>query len=95
MATFIIGVKVTKDEDGNPIEGNKQYYTYMSRYDMFIHKTNIALEFKTVESALSWWESYKNRCPDYIKQLSEYADINTLSVRRVVTSYKLVENLTI
>ena len=95
MAKFIIGVKVIKDENGIPIEGNKQYYTFMSRYNSFIHKSDIALEFRSVEEARSWWDSYRVKYPDRIKQVSEYADLDTLSIRRVLVSYKLIEKLNI
>jgi len=95
MATYIIGVKVIKDEDGNPIDPNKQYYTFMSRYNIFIYNSKIALEFKSVEEAVSWWNSYKLKYPERIKETSVYADLDTLSVRRVMITYKLTEKLTI
>lgn len=95
MATFVIAVKVTKDENNLPIDPNKQQFTFMSRYDSFIRDPKLALEFKSVKAALSWWESYKDRYPERIIQVSEYSDLTTLSIRQRKTSYKLTESLTI
>ena len=95
MATFVIAVKVVKDENNNPIEFNKQYYTYMSRYDSFINNDKLAIEFKSAEAALSWWNNYKNRFPDRIAQVMEFADPETLSIRRRRTTYNLIEKVII
>lgn len=95
MPTFVIALKVTKDENNLPIEPEKQQYTFMSRYESFIRDPKLALEFKSVKEALSWWETYKRKFPDRIMQASEYGDLNTLSIRQRKISYKLTENLTI
>lgn len=95
MATFVIGVKVTKDENGNPINFDKQYYTFMSRYNSFIYDNKLALEFKSVGEAVSWWNCYKIKYPDRIEQVSKFADLDTLSIRQVRVTYKLAEKLTI
>lgn len=94
MATFVIGLKVVRDSNNNPIEFTKQYYTYMSRYDSFLRDDKLAVEFKTIESALSWWNNYKVRYPERIIQAMEYADPETLSIRQRRTTYKLTEKLT-
>ena len=95
MATYIIGVKVVRDDDGNPIDFDKQYYTFMSRYNSFIYNSKIALEFKSIEEALSWWDAYKIKYSDRIIQVAKFADLNTLSIRRVMVTYKLIEKLNI
>ena len=97
MATFVIAVKVTKDENNLPIDPNKQQFTFMSRYDSFIMDPKLALEFKSVKAALSWWNSYKKseKYPERITEVAECVDLTTLSVRQRKTSYKLTESLTI
>ena len=95
MATFVIAVKVVRDENNEPIIFDKQYYTYMSQYNSFINNDKLAIEFRTVEAALSWWETYKKNFPDRIAQVMTFADPDTLSVRRRRTTYNLIEKLTI